>query len=78
KKDGNDDKNKEHRFGFFNYNFQEKKSATFFLNNKLVLNECYIQEGKNIVKAQLICGEEAKDIALDNRYFLSNVNSYRR
>ncbi|EPY5197812.1 cellulase family glycosylhydrolase [Klebsiella quasipneumoniae] len=78
KDDGNDDKNKEHRFGFFNYNFQEKKSATFFLNNKLVLNECYIQEGKNIVKAQLICGQEAKDIALDNRYFLSNVNSYRR
>ncbi|ELI8802186.1 cellulase family glycosylhydrolase [Klebsiella michiganensis] len=75
KDDGNDENNKEHRFGFFTNAFQEKKAATLFLENKSVIDQCLIQEIKNNIKAQLVCGGDVNTISLEDRVFLSKMRS---
>ncbi|EOZ3690205.1 cellulase family glycosylhydrolase [Klebsiella michiganensis] len=75
KDDGNDENNKEHRFGFFTNAFQEKKAATLFLENKSVIDQCLIQEIKNNIKAQLVCGGDVNIISLEDRVFLSKIRS---
>ncbi|MEK7978423.1 cellulase family glycosylhydrolase [Klebsiella michiganensis] len=75
KDEGNDENNKEHRFGFFTNAFQEKKAATLFLENKSVIDQCLIQEIKNNIKAQLVCGGDVNIISLEDRVFLSKIRS---
>lgn len=75
KDDGKDDKNKEHRFGFFTNEFQEKRAATYFLKNKVLIEQCLIQDIKKFNHAQLVCGKSINTISLDNKLFLSNISN---
>ena len=75
KDDGKDDRNKEHRFGFFTNEFQEKRAATYFLKNNPLIEQCLIQDIRNYNHAQLVCGKSIKTISLDNKLFLSNISN---
>ncbi|MCU6319854.1 cellulase family glycosylhydrolase [Klebsiella aerogenes] len=77
KDDGNDDNNKEHRFGFFTSKFREKKAATYFLDNKELLEQCIIRNIRSNLKAQLICGGDIKSISLEDGVFLLNMRDYK-